>query len=265
MARREIQGCRTIVTGASAGIGRAIALELVRQGARVVAVARREEKLRELVEETQPLIEAGPGEIKTLAGDVTDSATREAAIAVATNAWDGLDAVVNNAGIGAFGRFADAEPDRLRRIMEVNFFAAAELTRSAVPLLTESKCGIVVNLGSILGHRAVPQASEYCASKFAIRGLSESLRVELASRGIDLLLVSPGTTETEFYDNVIEGQGAAPWESRTGVPAKVVARQTVAAMRKGKREIIPSPSGRWMVRAGRWFPGILDRVLRRYS
>jgi short-subunit dehydrogenase len=113
--------------------------------------------------------------------------------------------LVNNAGIGAIGPFAEASPERLRKIMEVNFFAPAELIRSALPLLEAGKRPLIVNVSSVLGHRGIPKKSEYCASKFALHGFSDALRCELAPRGIDVLLVSPSTTATEFFDNVIEG------------------------------------------------------------
>ena len=88
--------------------------------------------------------------------------------------------------------------------MEVNFFALVEMTRLALPLLKQGVNPIVVNVSSILGHRGVPHSSEYSASKFAVQGFSESIRAEFARLGIDVLVVSPGTTETEFFDRVIE-------------------------------------------------------------
>ena len=260
MAKREIAGCRVVVTGASSGIGREIALELVRRGAKVVVTARREEKLRELA------AEAGDGKaVEIVAGDITDPAVRAAVLERAAAAFGGLDALVNNAGLGAFGSFADADEARLRRIMEVNFFAAAEMTRSALPLLCEGRKPIVVNIGSILGHRALPRNCEYCASKFALRGLSESLRSEFAKLGIDLLLVSPGTTETEFFDSVIEGRDSVPWPRLRGVPAAKVARATVRAMRRGKREIVPNLTGRVLLWVNSLAPGLIDRLARRWA
>src|SRR5581483_9150141 len=126
--------------------------------------------------------------------------TRLAALAAAQRQFGGLDILVNNAGVSAWGPFDQAGEDRLRRIREVNFFALAEMTREALPLVKAGRQPLVVNIASILGHRGIPLQAEYCASKFAVRGLSESLRPELARTGIDLLLVSPGTTDTEFFD-----------------------------------------------------------------
>ena len=93
--------------------------------------------------------------------------------------------------------------------MEVNFFALVEMTRAALPLLKLGRQPIMVNISSILGHRGVPHMSEYCASKFAVQGFSEAIRAEFARLGIDVLVVSPGTTETEFFDRAIEHTSAA--------------------------------------------------------
>jgi short-subunit dehydrogenase len=258
---RTISGSRSLVTGASGGIGRAVAVELARQGSRVVLLARREEKLKDIADE----IAAGGGRAECVIGDVTDAGVRKAALDRARNSFGGLDILVNNAGIGALGRFDEADPARIRRLFEVNLFAAAELIREALPLLKQGNRPIVVNIGSVLGHLATPRSSEYCATKFALRGLTDSLRAEFASLGIDVLLVSPGTTETEFFDHVVEETSAPRWARMRGVTAESVARATVRAIRRGRHEIIPNPVGRILVFASRLFPGLLRRMLTRYG
>lgn len=261
MPRRTLQDRRALITGASGGIGRALALELARRGAHLVLVARREEKLRELAAEIEHL-----GRRAIIAtGDITESAVRERALTAARDELGGLDLLVNNAGVSAHGRFLQAAPERLRAIMEVNFFAAVELTRAALPLLQEGRRPMVVNIGSILGHRGVPHNSEYCASKFALRGWSEAARAEFSKLGIDLLLVSPGTTDTEFFDHLIEKRGEIPWTQEKGVPVETVARAVAGAVERGRREIIPSRRGRLLVRLSRFFPRLLDRALARYG
>ena len=107
-------------------------------------------------------------------------------------------------------RLSQAGEERLRRVMEVNFFAPVELIRSAIPLLREGKRPLIVNISSVFGHRAVPRKSEYCASKFALHGFSDALRAELAREGIDVLLVSPSTTQSEFFDMVLEHESPSP-------------------------------------------------------
>src|SRR5262245_46146259 len=122
MARRSLSGLRVLVTGASSGIGRELVLQLAREGARVVAMARREERLRELAEQVQ----REGHTLHVVAGDVTDPQARSRALDVCREKLGGLDSLVNNAGIGGIGLFADADEERLRKIMEVNFFAPAE-------------------------------------------------------------------------------------------------------------------------------------------
>ena len=261
MSKREIQGSRAIVTGASSGIGREIALELAREGAELVVLARRRGRLGELAEQ----ITADGGRVETLAGDVTDPEIRQEAMEMALSSYGGLDILVNNAGIGALGLFEHAEADRVRRIMEVNFFALVEMTRSALPLLKQGTNPIIVNVGSVLGYRGVPHSSEYCASKFAVRGFSESIRAELAKHKIDVLVVNPGTTETEFFDNVIQRTGEPSWPEHAPVTAVVVARKTVKAIRRGRREIIPSKLGKLLCWMNRLCPGLVDRLMARYT
>ncbi len=261
MPKRKINGSRAIVTGASSGIGREIALELARQGARSVVIARRKERLIELADQ----VTAIGGQVEPVVGDITDPEVRRQAVDTAQSQFGGLDILVNNAGIGALGRFEDADPDRLRQIMEVNFFSLVEMTRQALPLLKQGARPIIVNISSILGHRGTPHNSEYCASKFAVQGFSESIRAELAPDPIDVLVVSPGTTKTEFFDSVIERTGEPSWPEHTAVTAAAVAKQTVRAMRLGRHEIIPYRWGRVLCWLNRLSPRLVDRIMARYA
>ena len=260
MSRREIQGSRAIVTGASSGIGRAIAGELVRQGADIVAVARREDRLQEFVAE----MESSQGNVEIVVGDISDPALRQQAVDTAATKFGGLDMLVNNAGVGATGLFEHASPDRLRRIFEINLFALVEMTRVALPVLKQGTNPIIVNIASILGHRGVPHNSEYSASKFAVRGFSESIRSELSRDGIDVLVVSPGTTKTEFFDSVLENKSEPAWPEHAPVSAASVARQTVRAIRRGRHEIIPYRWGKVLCWLNRLSPALVDRLMARY-
>jgi len=261
MPRRVIKNLRILLTGASGGIGRALADECVGRGAKVLGFARRGELLAEWRESHANAFE----QTDIFVGDVTRSEDRTAAIRQMESLWGGVDVVVNNAGLGALGRFRAAEAERLRQVFEVNFFAAVELTRAALPLLRLGTTPAVVMLGSILGHRATPQNSEYCASKFALRGWCESVRPELAREGIDLILISPGTTESEFYEHTLGSDDAPPWPNPPPIPAATVARAIIRALEAGKHEIIPSGRGRMLVWANRFFPGVVDRVMRKWG
>jgi short-subunit dehydrogenase len=260
MSRRQLQNRRAVVTGASSGIGREIARELAKAGVKLVVVARREERLRELATE----VEGEGGAIETVIGDITDPQVRQQALDAAQSRFGGLDILVNNAGVGGVGLFEDADPQRVRRIMEVNFFALVEMTRAALPVLKQGTAPIIVNVSSVLGHRAIPYNSEYCASKFAVQGFSEAVRAEFGKHGIDVLVVSPGTTDTEFSENVIERTVVTPLPQYAGVSAAEVARQTVRAIRRGKHEIIPFRLGRVLLWLNRLSPRLVDRFMARY-
>ncbi|MHB1036275.1 MAG: SDR family NAD(P)-dependent oxidoreductase [Pirellulales bacterium] len=259
--RRTIDGSRAIITGASSGIGRALAEELSRGGAKLVLVARREQRLAELASQIRTTGRLA----EVVVGDITDPATRQTALDRARSVFGGLDILVNNAGVGAVGPFHEVSPDRLRRIMELNFFAAAEMIRESVPLLREGVHPIVVNVSSILGHRAIPHNSEYCASKFALQGLSESLRAEFVPLGIDLLVVSPGSTESEFSESVLERKSRPIWAVQPHVPAATVARRTVRAIRQGRHEIMPNFRATMLWCANRIAPSVVDWAMARYG
>ncbi len=261
MARRTLSGMRAIITGASGGIGRALALELAGRGVRSVLLARSSDKLDEVRDATA---EIGEPAI-VVVGDVTDPAARDEVIQLARNELGGLDLLINNAGVSASGTFADGSPAVMQEIFAVNFFAAAELTRHALPILREGNRPMVVNIGSILGHRGIPYTSEYCASKFAMTGWSQSLRAELASEGIDVLLVSPGTTETGFADHLVEQRIRLPWAGMKGVSAEYVALATARAIERGKHEIVPNWRGWWMLLAHRVSPRLVDAVMARLA
>ncbi len=261
MARRSIEGKRVIVTGASSGIGYALCVQLAERGCRLVINARRQDKLRLLQEE---ILRLG-GQAVPVTGDVTEADVRQRLLGSSVEAFGGLDILVNNAGIGALGPFSEATPDRLRRVMEVNFFAPAELTRVAVPVLEQGNQPMVVNISSVLGHRAVPMKSEYCASKFAMHGLSDAIRAEWDQRGIDVLIVSPSTTASEFFDNLIDKQAGNYKKMSRAASPEYVARRTIRAMERGSHEIILSWSGWGLVWLDRLLPWLADRVVARFG
>ncbi len=258
--RRKVTARRVLITGASSGIGRALAIELAGGSNRLVLTARREDRLNELAEEVRRL----GSDAQVVAGDITDPSLREQLIACARDAYGGLDLLINNAGIGGIGTFASADEARLRQLMEINFFAPIELIRSALPLLRDCDDAVVVNIGSVLGHCAVPKKSEYCASKFAMHGMSDALRMELAEEGIDLILVSPSTTSSEFFDQAMRSSGKAA-KNNNPMTADTVAKHTVRAIERGRREVILSLGGKLLVWADRLAPSLVSLLLRRFG
>lgn len=260
------EGSLAIVTGASSGIGRELALRLANEGCRVIAVARRADRLDELVES------AKTGYITPVVGDVTDPTTRDAAMDQVDRLSGGrLDLLVNNAGIGGIGAFSEADPQRMRQIMEVNFFAATEWTRAAIALLrnavaaqSDHSCTpVICNIGSVLGHCAVPDKSEYCASKFALHGWSDSIRAELSAEGIAVVLVSPSTTKSEFFESLVGTAAGQESKSLGSWPADRVAKATLSAIKDCRSEVILSLGGKALVYGDRLSPSLLNKILAR--
>ncbi len=267
--KRTIANKRIILTGASSGIGWHLALQLAQQGAHVVANARRSARLDELVESFKTNQNSGSstksGTIVSVTGDVCDRELQQRLIDTCDQQFGGIDMLINNAGIGAMGRFDDADDDRMRKVFDVNFFAIAELTRLALPKLKLGNDALIVNMSSILAHRAAPLKSEYCASKFALHGFSDSIRAELANDDVSLLLVSPSTTDSEFFDSAIEDQTGKNWKKRGSMPPDVVAAKTIRAIQKRKHEIILTHGGRFLVWLDRLVPGVANRIMARYG
>lgn len=261
--RWQAEGAIVILTGVSSGIGKELCRLLVQRGAIVVANARRQDRLNELQQslasEAADREQRGWGQLHTIAGDITDPAVRTALVARTEQLGQGrLDLLVNNAGIGALGPFQQASESRMRRVMEVNFFAPVELTRAALPLLQHGRRPVLCNIGSVLGHRAVPNKSEYCASKFALHGWSDALRAELRPSGIQVTLVSPSTTRSEFFDAVIDTPQGTVSRSLGSWPPDRVARATLAAIAARRSEMILSLAGKALVYADRIAPPLVN-------
>ncbi len=261
MAVRQLAGKRILITGASSGIGRDLAIGLAAAGAAVILAARRADKLVELESE----IRSTGGKAFSFAADVTSDADRTRLLADCESRLGGLDVLINNAGVGAMGRFDQADPQRLRQIFEVNFFALAELTRAALPMLKSGNDALIVNISSILGHRGAPLKSEYSASKFAVHGFSDAIRAELANDAIEVLLVSPSTTDSEFFDAAIEDDTRKDWKKGGAMSTEVVAAKTIKAMRKRRHEIILTFGGRVLVWLDRMIPGLANRIIAKFG
>lgn len=257
--RRQIAGSRILVTGASQGIGRAIALEAVKQGAKVLAAARHEPMLRELADEVRA---QGPnaqgGVLEYVVADVTSAADRQCMVEAAQANFGGLDVLINNAGIGATGHFADVDFEILRKIMEVNLFGLTETTRAFLPMLKQGNRPAIANISSIAGKRGIPARSHYSASKFAVQGFSEALRADLSKDGIDVLVICPGLTQTNFSKNMLEQKALVKLDHLRGMSSEDVARATLRAIAKGKHELVLTFKGKLLVWFSRFLPKIVD-------
>lgn len=260
MPRWEPAGSLAVVTGASSGIGHSLCQLLLTAGCRVIAVARRAERLQSLAGSDASVTQSL---LKPIAGDITDPATHDRIASEVTEQGGSLDLLVNNAGVGAIGTFEDASSERLRQVFEVNFFAPVELTRRLLPQLKSAPNSVICNVSSVLGHRAVADKSEYCASKFAMHGWSDSLRAELARTSVQVTLVSPSTTRSEFFDSLVETPEGTSSKSFGSWSPERVAKATLRAIERRQDEAILSLGGKLLVFGDRLWPTLMNRILRR--
>lgn len=195
---------RVLITGGSSGIGRLAVSEFLRRGWSVLATMRRADDRRDLFADE---LAAHPGALDLMSLDVADAGERRAVVGQVMDTGV-LDCLINNAGYGLFGALEDLSEAQLRRQVEVNFTGAALLTRDLLPALR--RCGgSVLMVSSVLGRAGFPLTSAYCASKFALEGLGESLYYELRPLGVRVGIVEPGGRRTRFGDNVEWAEGAS--------------------------------------------------------
>ena len=254
----SFEGRTALVTGASAGIGRAVSLALAREGANLALVAR----------SVEPLEQVGRacGGALALAGDVADPDFVTAAVARTADRFGGIDLIICNAGISMNAAFQDTELHVFRRLIDVNYFGSLYFAHAGRPWLEESG-GSLLFVSSIVGKRGFPTRSGYAASKFAVHGLFESLRAEWAGRGVHVGLVAPGYTDTAIRQNALGANGAAT-ESESTTVGRVDSPEHVAeimleAVRQRRREVVVGTPGKAVVWLNRLLPGLADRVAAR--
>jgi short-subunit dehydrogenase len=258
-----MKGRRIILTGASEGIGRALALEFAARGARMALAARDRERLETLAQECR-----GRGaEALAIPTDVTNEHDLEWLVTETVKTFGGVDMVVHNAGITMWSRF-DALQDLsiFERLMEVNYLAPVRLTALTLPHLRQTR-GLIVAIASLSGLTGVPERSGYAASKHAMVGFFDSLRIELAGSGVDVSVIAPDFVVSEIHKRAIgpdgEALGASPMMQSKIMSTEECAARIVRAIGKRQRLLVMSRRGRW----GRWLkllaPGLIDRIAAR--
>jgi short-subunit dehydrogenase len=259
----DIARLKVILTGASEGIGRALALALAARGARLALAARDRERLETLAQECRAL----GGEARALPTDVTNEQDCEWLVAETVKAFGGIDVVIHNAGITMWSRFDELKDLSIfERIMEVNYLAPVRLTAMSLPHLKQSK-GLLVAVASLAGLTGVPERSGYAASKHAMIGFFDSLRIELRGSGVDVSVVAPDFVVTEIHKRAIgpdgEPLGESPMMQSKIMTAEDCAKRIVRTIEKRERLVLMSARGR----LGRWLkllaPALIDRIAER--
>jgi short-subunit dehydrogenase len=248
MAR--LRGAAVLITGASSGIGEATALAFARKRARLALCARRFDRLQVVAQRCRA---AGAPEVVLRRADIRRPGEARGFVATALSSFDRIDVLVNNAGVGWRGRFQDMCEADLVELLETNVLGAMLITQAALPSMLAANAGVVVNVASVLGFRAMPYSAAYSASKYALVGLSHALRGELSGTGVKVSVVYPGTTATEFFQGERSG-------GLLTHPASWVARTIVRTARHPRRDVIILP-----YRVGQLVEpvlgGLLDHVL----
>lgn len=252
-------GKTVLITGASSGIGMAVARAMAREGANVALLARRTDRLEELKKE----IEDAGGKALAVEADVRDRASLDRAVAAVAEAFGGVDVVLANAGFGVGGPFHKLETEDFRRQFETNFFGMIDTIYAALPELKKSR-GRLGLVGSVSGRLATPDIAPYTTSKFAVVGLAECLHYDLARFGISVTCLNPGFVASEIRSINNRGEYTLKPDyipTWLVVPAETAARAIVRALYKRKPMATITFHGKVLVFLARYFPRLLRFVM----
>ncbi|WP_099292465.1 SDR family oxidoreductase [Butyricimonas sp. Marseille-P3923] len=249
-----------IITGASSGIGKALVYEFARRGAKISMGARNIDELKKIEDD----LKASGTEILSVQTDVTRETDCKNLIEKTHERFGRIDVLVNNAGISMRALFEDLEIDVIRRLMDVNFWGTVYCTKYALPYLLQAK-GSLVGIISVAGFLGLPGRTGYSASKFAVRGFLNTLRVENLKKGLHVLVAAPGFTASNIRKTalVADGsqQGDSPRAENKMMSAERCAQIIVNGVVKRKREIIMTlVEGKISVFLSKWFPSLLDKL-----
>lgn len=247
-----------VITGASSGIGRAMAVEFAGRGAKLVLAARRMQMLESLGEEL-----AGT-ELLIVQTDVSVESDCKNLIERSIEKFGRIDILVNNAGLSMRALFDDIDLVHFKRLMDVNFYGTVYCTRYALPHLLASR-GSLAGIISVAGHIPLPARSAYSASKYAVRGFLDTIRVENLYTGLHVLVAAPGFTASEVRKSALTAdgtpQGETPRKEEAMMSAEECARLIVNAIQKRKRSLVMTfVEGKLSVFLGKLLPGLLDRL-----
>jgi len=259
----KIDGKRVILTGASSGIGKAIAFELARKGARLVLTSRQCDLLEKVGQEIKYTFpEVNPP--LPIACDVINRDQVRGVIHFCVAHFGGVDILINGAGIGVYGACEKTSLEDFRSQMEVNFFGPVHFILEALPLMKEAGKGLIVNISSLAAKHGVPYLAAYGASKAALATLGQSLHAELVRSGISVLNVYPGYTETDFFKKEKKVGGARRPNGPYTSPQKV-AETVVAGIEKKKRELILTVEGKALILCQSLMPWFVQKTMERFA
>jgi NAD(P)-dependent dehydrogenase (short-subunit alcohol dehydrogenase family) len=259
-AGMKLQGKVAVITGASMGIGEAMAKLFLQEGAKVVLCARD-------LPRTQAAEQRIGGGVNTLsvACDVSKREQVDALVKAAVAKFGRIDIFVNNAGFGLNDAVADMEMAEFRRMFDTNLFGAVDCMQAVIPLMRQQGGGDIVNISSVSGHIATPYMSGYAATKHAMNAIGKAARMELLRYHINVLTVCPGYIATDFVKNMTKGKNSQRVGSsvKYAVTPDVVADATLQGMLKRKREVIVPKFYKWFIKLYQTSPGAVERIIRK--
>lgn len=249
-----------IITGASSGIGRACAFAFAKEGCRLVLAARDIQKLGEVAAESRRL----GAEALAVQTDIAIEDDCRNLINMAIEHFGQIDILINNAGMSMRALFENTALTVLKRLMDVNFWGAVYCTKYALPYLLESK-GSVVGISSIAGFKGLPGRTGYSASKFALNGFLETLRIENRKKGLHVLICAPGFTASNIRNTALKEDGSAQSESPRDeakmMQPEEVAAHIIKAIKKRKPLIVLTAQGKMTVLLNKLFPKFMDKMV----
>ena len=253
------------ITGASSGIGEALALELAGQGARLILSARREEELKRVALSTQlPELD-----LLILPFDLGNTSNASGLAAQVMNKFGRIDILINNGGMSQRSEAAETSETIERQLMEVNYFSAVNLSKAVLPYMKRQKSGQLVVISSIAGKFGFYLRSSYSAAKHALHGYFESLRLETEKFGIKILMVCPGKVKTAVSLNAITSSGSAhnamDESHQEAMSAEACARQILSGIKAQKEEIFVGGKELLLVKIKRFFPSLFSKLIRQQS
>ena len=252
----KLQGKVIWITGASGGIGEAIALELSTRGASLILSARREDELARVKAAC-----ASPDNVATLPLDITDFDGLPDKVGEAIDLHGRVDILLNNAGVGMWAKALDTSLETDRRIMDVDFFGPVALTKAILPHMLERGSGRIAVVSSVAAKLPMKRLSTYCAAKHALHGFFDTLRLELGGSGVGVTLLGPGFVKTDLVKNSLRGDGSAVGkDGGKGISPGVAAAACVRALARGVDETFIGKE-RFAVFGRRFAPGLVNRML----
>jgi dehydrogenase/reductase SDR family member 7B len=248
-----------IITGATSGIGKALAFEFGSKGSIVVVTGRRKEEL----EKVSGALRSRDVRVLAIQSDVSQEADTGRIVDETIRQYGRIDVLINNAGISMRALFEDLELDVFKKVIDINFFGTVYCTKYALPHILASK-GSIVGISSINGKRATPARTAYSSSKYAMEGFLESLRMEVMKRGVHVLSVCPGFTASNIRNNALTADGSVQGESPRDEDKMMSSEETAAhiykAIVKRKRDLILTTQGKLAVWLTKFFPSWMDTI-----